>query len=61
VEWDTPRENHRRVKKKLISRKKIKAHVATASKNNPEQLVESDKSGRRAAHKPSALRRTLKR
>jgi hypothetical protein len=62
VEWDTPQgKTTGRVKKKLTARKQIKGHVVTASKNNPEYLVESDKSGRRAAHKPSALHRTRKR
>ncbi|WP_246450630.1 DUF2945 domain-containing protein [Sphingomonas rhizophila] len=32
-------------------------HKVAASKDNPEYLVESDKSGKRAAHKPSALKK----
>jgi Hypervirulence associated proteins TUDOR domain len=36
---------------------KIKGHEVAASENNPEFLVPSDKSGKVAAHKPSALRR----
>jgi hypothetical protein len=57
----SPGETTGRVKKKLTARKQVKGHVVTAYKNNHEFLVESDKSGRRAAHKPSALHRTRKR
>jgi hypothetical protein len=35
----------------------IKGHEIAASRDNPEFLVRSDKSGKVAAHKPSALRR----
>ncbi len=45
------------VKKKLTSKTKIKTHVVAASKKNPEYLVESSKTGVRAAHKPSALKK----
>ena len=46
-----------RVERKLTSPGKIKGHKIAASENNPEFLVRSDKSGKVAAHKPSALRR----
>jgi Hypervirulence associated proteins TUDOR domain len=46
-----------RVERKLTSPGKIKGHEVAASENNPESLVWSDKSGKVAAHKPSALRR----
>ena len=46
-----------RVKRKLTSRGKIKGHEVAASQDNPEYLVRSEKSGKIAAHKPSALRR----
>jgi hypothetical protein len=36
---------------------KIKSHVVAASKKNPEYLVESEKTGAIAAHKPSALKK----
>ena len=56
VQWNTPEgKNTGRVKKKLTSDKKIKGHVAKASKKNQEYLVQSDKSGRQAAHKPGEL------
>jgi hypothetical protein len=46
-----------RVEQKLTSAAKIKGHEVAASENNPEFLVRSEKSGKVAAHKPSALRR----
>jgi hypothetical protein len=45
------------VERKLTSPSKIKGHEIAASENNPEFLVRSDRSGKVAAHKPSALRR----
>jgi hypothetical protein len=46
-----------KVVKKLTSPTKIKGHEVAASKDNPEYLVESEKSGEQAAHKPSALKK----
>jgi hypothetical protein len=46
-----------RVERKLTSPGKIKGHEIAASEDNPEFLVRSEKSGKVAAHKPSALRR----
>jgi len=43
---------------KLTSETKIKGHKVAASPKNPEYLVESDKSGDEAAHRPSALKKT---
>ena len=45
------------VERKLTSPGKIKGHEVAAAHDNPEFLVRSDKSGKVAAHKPSALRR----
>ena len=45
------------VKKKLTSETKIKGHTVKASKDDPQYLVQSDKSGGKAAHKPDALKR----
>jgi plastocyanin len=45
------------VVKKLTSPTKIKSHKVAASKDNPEYLVESEKSGGKAAHKPDALKK----
>ena len=46
-----------KVVKKLTSPTKIKGHKVAASPDNPEYLVESAKSGKRAAHKASALKK----
>jgi hypothetical protein len=62
VQWNTPQgKTTGRVKKKLTSAKKIKEHVAKASRENPEYLVQSDKSGKQAAHKPGELHKTRNR
>ena len=45
-----------KVVKKLTSPTKIKGHKVAASPDNPEYLVKSDKSGKPAAHKASALK-----
>ena len=49
-------EAHGKVVKKVTSPMTIKGHKVAASKDNPEFLVETDE-GKRAAHKPSALRK----
>ena len=46
-----------RVERKLTSPGAIKGHEVAASEGKPEFLVRSDKSGKIAAHRPSALRR----
>ncbi|KAI9876503.1 MAG: hypothetical protein M1823_007267, partial [Watsoniomyces obsoletus] len=45
------------VVKKVTNEMHIKGHKVAASKDNPEYLVESEKSGGQAAHKPEALRK----
>jgi hypothetical protein len=45
------------VKKKLTEPIEIKNHTVAASKDNPEYLVESEKTGKEAAHKPDALKK----
>lgn len=58
VTWETSQgKTSGVVKKKLTSKTKIKTHVVAASKKNPEYLVESSKTGAKAAHKPSALKK----
>ena len=47
---------HGKVVKKVTSPMAIKGHKVAASKDNPEYLVETGE-GKRAAHKPSALRK----
>ncbi|HEV2081884.1 MAG TPA: DUF2945 domain-containing protein [Brevundimonas sp.] len=46
-----------KVVRKLTKPMKIKGHKVAASTNNPEYLVESGKTGARAAHKPTELRK----
>jgi hypothetical protein len=59
VAWKTSQgETTGKVVKKQTTPTKIKGHVVKASKSNPEYIVESDKSGERAAHKPDQLRKT---
>ena len=58
VEWETSQgKTSGAVKKKLIEETDIKGHHVAASKDNPEYLVESDKSGKEAAHKPESLKK----
>jgi hypothetical protein len=58
VQWNTPQgKTTGTLKKKLTSARKIKGHVARASKENPEYSVQSEKSGKQAAHKPGELRK----
>jgi hypothetical protein len=47
---------HGKVVKKVTSPMTIKGHKVAASKDNPEYLVETDE-GKRAAHKPGALKK----
>jgi hypothetical protein len=48
------------VQKKIISKTSIKKHVVKASKEDPQYLVKSDKTGKLAAHKPTALKKAPK-
>jgi len=45
------------VVKTLTAKTKIKGHTVAASPEHPEVLVESEKTGARAAHEPSALKK----
>jgi hypothetical protein len=56
VEWNTPQGKTRgTVKKKLTSDTEVGGQKITASVKDPRYLVESEKSGKEAAHKPDAL------
>lgn len=58
VKWDHSQgATEGKVVRKLTKPTKIKTHKVAASKDNPEYLVESAKTGARAAHKPSELRK----
>lgn len=61
VEWNTSQGTTvGRVKEKLTERTRVKGHEVAASEDNPQYLVESEKSGEEAAHRPDALRRKPK-
>jgi hypothetical protein len=56
VEWNTPQGKTRgKVKKKLTSNTEVGGLKINASEDDPRYLVESEKSGKEAAHKPEAL------
>ena len=56
VSWNTSQgRTTGRIKKRLTSAIRVKGHRVAASPENPEYLVESDRSGAQAAHKPDAL------
>ena len=58
VKWDSSQgEVHGKVEKKQTTPTKIKSHEVKASKENPEYIVKSDKTGAKAAHKPDELRK----
>ena len=57
VKWNTAQgETTGTVKKKLTSDTDIKGHTVKASKDDPQYLVESESTGKEAAHKPSSLK-----
>ena len=58
VSWGTSQgATHGKVEKKLTSTTKIKGHTAKATKDDPQYLVKSDKTGAEAAHKPDELKK----
>lgn len=48
---------HGTVEKKVTSTTKVGGHTVKATPDDPQYIVESDKGGK-AAHKPSALRKS---
>jgi hypothetical protein len=44
------------IEKKLTEPMEIKGHHVSASKDDPQYLVKSDKTGKEAAHKPESLK-----
>ncbi|HEY9894988.1 MAG TPA: DUF2945 domain-containing protein [Candidatus Sericytochromatia bacterium] len=57
VEWKSTQGTVKGVvKRKLTEPTDIKGHHVAASDDNPEYLVESDRTGKEAAHKPEALK-----
>jgi plastocyanin len=58
VAWDTSQgATHGKVVRKQTTPTQIKTHKVAASPDNPQYIVESDKSGKQAAHKPGELRK----
>jgi hypothetical protein len=56
VEWESAQGTiEGSVKKKLTQPIDIKGHHVAASEDNPEYLVESNRTGKEAAHKPASL------
>ncbi len=58
VAWDSSQgEVEGEVERKLTDETTIKGHTAKASKDDPQYLVKSDKTGAEAAHRPEELRK----
>lgn len=58
VEWNTPQgKTQGTVKKKLTADTQVGGTKISASEDDPRYLVESEKSGKEAAHKPDSLTR----
>jgi len=58
VRWDHSQGSSTgKVVRKVTSPTRIKGHKVAASKGNPEYIVESDKTGAKAAHRPGELRK----
>ena len=59
VSWNSSQgRTHGTVVKKQTSETHIKGHKVSASADNPEFIVKSDKSGKKSAHKADALTKT---
>ena len=58
VEWQTSQGTTKgTVKKRLTAPTDIKGHHVSASEENPEYLVETDESKKKAVHKPESLKK----
>ena len=58
VKWGTSQgETKGTVEKVVTSTTKVKSHTAKATKDHPEVMVKSDKSGKQAVHKPEELKK----
>jgi hypothetical protein len=58
VAWNTSQgRTQGKVVGKQTSDTKIKGHTVRASPDDPQFIVESDRTGARAAHKPGSLRK----
>jgi len=58
VSWGTSGgETHGAVEKKVTGTTQIKGHTAKVTKEEPQFVVKSDKSGKKAVHKPDDLKK----
>ncbi len=58
VSWGTSQgDTHGTVEKKVTSTTRVKGHVAKPTKEEPQFVVKSDKSGKTAVHKPEELKK----
>lgn len=58
VSWGTSNgDTQGTVEKKVTSETQIKGHTAKATKEDPQFVVKSAKSGKQAVHKPSELKK----
>jgi len=58
VEWGTSQgKTQGTVVEKQTTKTHIKKHKVAATKDNPQYIVKSDKSGKEAAHKPNELKK----
>ena len=59
VRWNTSQgETRGKVVREVTSKMRIKSHSANADPKHPQYLVESDKTGALAAHKPDTLKKS---
>ena len=59
VSWGTSQgKTEGTVEKIVTTTTKVKSHVAKATKDHPEVLVKSSKSGKEAVHKPEELKKS---
>ena len=58
VEWDSSGGHSTgKVVKKVTSTTQIKGHKVAATRDEPQYIVESEKSGKQAAHKAESLKK----
>jgi hypothetical protein len=58
VKWGTTQgETHGTVEKIVTTTTQVQGHTAQATKDHPEVMVKSDKSGKKAVHRPEALKK----
>jgi hypothetical protein len=58
VSWGTAQgETTGEVKRKVTGTTQVKGYTAKATKDDPHYVVESDKTGAQAVHKPASLKK----